>query len=321
MIPWIARPQQTEPQIRNWARRYADRLELDQVRPWTHTVYALTVTDPQTAEEAKRRCLVSVPHAHEPAGTVACMNFLSQLLEGRELDGTPTTLDREAILRETILTFIPDGNPEGRSRAPLDWWDGTQVTNEEFLKIAFGSDAETGARFRRVDRWRTTEFTPARIGIAYERIDAVTYVEPNRDWGSSYFRLFHALRERYRYDQILELHQTEFEDSPNNAVTLLPVLWDELPEAIRRTAGAWAEAITAAWRGMESAAPQAPYPLGYTGPQRAYFVARWGDVYRSVPTINVEVQNNNQRTPPDLQRRIAETAIRVSVERLLNATR
>jgi hypothetical protein len=121
---------------------------------------------------------------------------------------------------------------------------------------------------------------------------------------------------RRRYDRLLDLHQTEFENSPHNCVILLPILWDELPEATRRKSMAWAEAITEAWRATPGAVPQAPRTLGYTGQQRAYFEQRWGDLYRSLPCLTVEVQNNNPRTPPDMQRELAEVAIRVTVEQL-----
>lgn len=317
MIPWLAKPHQTEPKLMAWAERYPQWMYLDTVRPWEHTTYALTVTDREVPDEGKRKCLFAVPHGHEPAGTVACMNVLSQLLEGCELDGSETSLDREAILRRTLLTFIPDANPEGRSRAPEDWWDGLRHTNEAFLKVAFGIDAETGERFKRVDRWRTTEDRPSLVGIAYERIDEVTYVEPNRDWDSSFFRLIHRLTERQKYDQVLDLHQTEFERSPHNCMVLLPITWDTLPDTIRGYSQAWAEEITDAWREMEDADPRVPIALGYTGQQRAYFEARWGAMYRACPHLTVEIQNNSPRTPPDLQRRLSEAAIWVSVERLV----
>jgi hypothetical protein len=317
MIPWLAKPHQTEPKILEWAQNYPQQTRLNTVRPWTHTVYALTVTDSSVPDDDKRKCLFAVPHGHEPAGTVACMNVLSQLLDGCALDGTPTTLDRKTILRKTLLTFIPDANPEGRSRAPEDWWDGSRYSNDEFLKFAFGIDSQTGERFKRVDRWRTTADQPSRVGIAYERIDETTYVEPNRDGDSSFFRLIHRLTERHRYDQFLDLHQTEFECSPHNCVILLPVVWDDLPEPIRAYSQTWADEITAAWRPMENVNPQPPRALGYTGQQRAYFEQRWGALYRAYPHLTVEVQNNNSHTPADLQRQLSEAAIWVSIERLM----
>jgi hypothetical protein len=243
------------------------------------------------------------------------MNYLSQLLDGRDLAGNPTVLDREVLLRDTLLTFIVDANPEGRSRAPEDWWDGSKYTHEEFLKFAFGMD-EQGERFKRVDRWRTTEDHPQRVGIAYERVDETTYVEPNRDWGSSLFRLLFTLTERRRYDLLLDLHQTEFIGRPANATILLSVLWDDLPESVRAVTRATADAITAAWRRMPGVDPEEPHVVGYTGPQKTYLAQCWADINQSIPHLVVEVQNNTPRTPPELQRALSETAIRVGIETL-----
>jgi len=316
MFPWLAKPHQTEPRILEWARRYPHLVQLDTEHQWSHTAYAVTVTDRAVPDADKRKCLITVPHGHEPAGTVACMNTLSRLLDGRALDGTPSGLDRAAMLARTLLTFLPDANPEGRSRSPEEFWDGSIYSNDEFLDFAFGLD-EAGHRFKRVDRWRIGEEDCARVGIAYERINETTYVEPNRDWESSFFRLLHRLTRRHEYHQLLDLHQTEFEGSPHNCVILLPVIWDELPGPIREYSQAWAQAITDGWRAIAEAHPQNPYPLSYTGQQRAYFEQRWGDLYRTLPHVTVEIQNNNPRTPADLQRRLAEAAIDVSLQRLL----
>lgn len=317
MNHWPSKPHQTEPLLLEWARRHERYVTVESLRQWSHTAYALTVTDRSVPDDTKRKCLIDVPHGHEPAGTVACMNYLSRLLEGHALDGSAAPLDRERILRETLLTFIPDANPEGRSRAPEDVWDGIKYSNDEFLKFAFGVDDSTGQRFKRVGRWHTTEESCHLVGVAYERIDETTYVEPNRDWDSSFFRLLKLQRERYRYDQMIGLHQTEFENSPHNCVILLPIVWDDLPAVIRDYSLPWAQEITAAWQQIAGATPQEPRALNYTGEQRAYFEQRWGDIYREVPCFTVEVQNNNPRTSPALQLRLAEAAIEISVERLL----
>ena len=316
MNSWIAKPHQTEPLFLDWAERHPRYVSLDTIRQLEHTAYAITVTNREVPDEEKRKCLITVPHGHEPAGTVACMNFLSQLLDGRHLDGTPSDLERDLILSQTLLTFIPDANPEGRSRSPEEFWDGRKYSNEEFLNYAFGVDT-SGQRFKRVDRWHAREEECARVGIAYERIAEDTYVEPNRDWESSFFRLMHLLTARHTYDQLLDLHQTEFENSPNNCEILLPVVWDELPDDIRHRSSQWAQEITSAWGQIAGAFPREPYPLSYVGQQRKYFEERWGAIQHSLPCVTVEVQNNNLRTPPDLQRLLDETAIRVSVERLL----
>src|SRR5438309_1770552 len=118
MHSWPAKPDQSEPLLLDWACRYPTCTRLEALRQWSHSAYALTVTEAAEPDDAKRTCLIAVPHGHEPAGTVACLNYLSRLLDGHDLDGAPAQLDRERILRQTRLTFIADANPEGRSRAP-----------------------------------------------------------------------------------------------------------------------------------------------------------------------------------------------------------
>jgi hypothetical protein len=97
----------------------------------------------------------------------------------------------------------------------------------------------------------------------------------------------------------------------------LPVIWEDLPDHIRQYSSQWAQEVTQAWARIPNASPREPQPLSYVGEQRQYFATRWGAIYHSMSKITVEVQNNNLRTPADLQRLLAETAIQVSVERLL----
>ena len=63
--------------------------------------------------------------------------------------------------------------------------------------------------------------------------------------------------------------------------------------------------------------PEEPHVSGYTGPQKMYLAQCWADINQSIPHLVVEVQNNTPRTPPELQRALSETAIRVGIEELL----
>jgi len=240
------------------------------------------------------------------------MNFLSQIIEGSDLD-------REALLKKTILTFIPDGNPDGRSRAPLDWWDGSSYSNEEFLKIAFGR-CKDGSRCDRVGRWSLDEHQPEFIGIVYEQINDKEFVEPNRDLKSSFSKLVMKAVEEIGCDQYLALHQTEFERSRHNAMVILPFNFDELPEDIRRYSERWARTIIESWRSMGANPIPDPKPLGYGEDQIRYFRRCWGELYRKVPCLTVEVQNNNLRTTPQMQMRLIEEAIRASIKFLLSSS-
>ena len=120
MKNWLAKPHQIEPQMLRWQADYPDLVELDIVEQYIGlNTYAVTVTDKNVKGDNKEKLVFAVPHAHEPAGTVACMDFVNQLLTGNHLDGSVSDIpNREAILENCILSFIPDANPDGRSRAP-----------------------------------------------------------------------------------------------------------------------------------------------------------------------------------------------------------
>jgi len=129
---WLARPSQTEPRILEWADRFGELVRLRTLKTFSgHTAYAVTVTDAQARGE-KRGLLVAQPHAHEPAATAGMMNFMCQMLSGVGLDGEPAPFDRRRFLREIEVTFLPDGNPFGRSRAPEDFWDGRDASGQRF---------------------------------------------------------------------------------------------------------------------------------------------------------------------------------------------
>ncbi len=312
---WLAKPHQTEQQFLLWGREYPGLVELDSVAQYVGLkAYSITVTDKSTPADQKSKLIFAVPHAHEPAGTVGCMEYLNQLLTGKHFDGTLSDLDRERTLASCVLSFIPDANPDGRSRAPVDYWDGSQYTNEEFWTFMRGRDPETKKMWKRLGRWSLQEETPETIGIVYEQINAHEYVEPNRDLSSSYFRLIQRVGERYGYGRWLDIHQTEFERSPHNCMILLPLVQNELPQEIQQVNVAWAEAIVEAWAAIGANPVRPSKPLGYTGEQAEYFRRIWREFMPMIPQITTEVQNNNPRTPPALQAKLQEIAIRVSVE-------
>ena len=318
---FISHPDDVEAQVAAWQREYPGLLEVEAIFQYGgRPVYALTVTDKRVPPEQKRKMMVFKPHAHEPAPIAAQMNIISQLLTGNSLDGTPTSLDRERILGQTLLTFMPDANPDGTARAPVRAWDGSQYTNEEFWAWMRGPDPITGKMWKRVDLWDDTVESPlpARYGIVYERVSEHEYVEPNRHHRSTLFQWIFRLRERYRWDQMLDLHQTEFVGSNYNAMIILPCIIDELPSEIQSFSRAWAAEIITAWDTTPGARPMPQAePLGYTGVERQYFVDRWGAIEADTPLITSEIQNNNLQTPPDLQQRLNEVAIEASIGRLL----
>lgn len=320
MTHWLAKPHQTEPKFLAWQELYPDLVELDFINQYVGLkAYSVTITDRNVPAEHKQRLLFAVPHAHEPAGTVACMNFINQLLTGEHLDGTPSDVDRDAILTACILSFIPDANPDGRSRAPVDYWDGMEYTNDEFWAFMRGRDPMTKKMWKRLGRWSLRDEKPETIGIVYEQVSAHEYVEPNRDFESSYFRLIKRIGEKYGYGRWLDLHQTEFQHSPHNAMIILPIVQNELPSDMQAANVEWANEIVRRWQ--EAGANPVPEskPLGYTGEQAEYFRRTWREFMPLIPRITTEIQNNNPRTPPVEQARLEEISIRASVELLLES--
>ena len=314
---WLAKPEQTEPRILRWAEQFPDLVVLDK-RPTLggHTAYAVTVGRSHSADATRPRLVFAQPHAHEPAATAGMMDFLCQILEGKHLDGRPSDLERDRILAAALLTFIPDGNPDGRAKAPESWWDGSKHTNDEFLDMAFGR-TQAGRRFPRQGRWSIRQQQPARLGFVYERINDHEYVEPNRDRQSTYFKLLTGALAKPGCKLIVDLHQTEFASSLHNAMIILPFMQNDLPEPIQAANRRAAEAILRAWRQIDARPVPEAKPLGYGEDQLRYFRQCYADILPKVPHVTVEVQNNSPKTPATRQQQLIETSIRAAIRCVL----
>ncbi len=318
---WVCYPHQVDAKVAEWRERFPNLLEAEAMEQYTrHKVWALTVTDRSVPTEAKRKHLFFVPHAHEPAGTVGCMNAVCQLLTGKHLDGCPSTLMRDLVLQKTVLTFIPDGNPDGRSRAPEPYWEGQRYNNTEFTCLMFGNSTMYWETFKRVSRWSARDSVPARLGIVYEQISEHEYVEPNRgDPDCTLVKLVNRLQARYGYDQVLNLHQTEFEhfEGGENCFAILPHQQDELPKELQERNVEWAQQLVDAWKAVGGN----PIPAHGRGGSRQVhrqspYVA-WADLERSSSLLTIEIQNNSPKTPHEMQLLLVDAAIWCSVERLM----
>jgi hypothetical protein len=318
---WLARPYQIESQIHKWQKDYSDILDIDSVDQYVGLkAYAITVTNKAISSDSKEKLLFSVPHAHEPAGTVSCMSVINQLLTGQNFDGSASDIrDRQCILDKCVLSFIADANPDGRSRAPVDYWDGTKYTNDEFWTFMRGRDPETKKMWKRMGRWSMRNETPETIGIVYEQLNDHEYVEPNRDFESAYFRLVKLIWKKYGYGRWLDIHQTEFENSKYNAMIILPIVQNELPEHIQKANMEWANEIVKQWQLIGAEPIPESKPLGYTGEQAEYFRKTWREFMPMIPEITTEIQNNNTRTHPNMQAQWQEIAIKASVYLLLRS--
>ena len=318
-IPFLARQAQLEAKIAEWREWAGPRLEVDSITCFKgHKVYALTLTDPSVPLDRKRRHYFAQPHAHEPGTTAGMIDAIEQLVTGNDLAGEPTTLDVEAALAKTVLTFNPIGNVQGRERAPVLYWDGSEYTNEQFWCWMRGEDPDSpGKMWKRLDLWDDREeHAPDPVGIVYEQIDDHRYVEPNRSHLSSYFRLFFKMDERFGYEYWLDLHQTEFVNSPYDCMIILPIAGLAEGE-IAAVGNAWGERIVAAWKKAGYRPKPEVEPLGYTGQQAEYFRRAWGEINKRLCKVTTEVKNNAPDAPSDFQLKTQSIAVIESIQRLL----
>lgn len=334
---WVVYPWQVDAKVVEWQERFPQYIDVEFVEQYTrHKVFALTVTDKSVPANAKRKHLFFVPHAGEPAGTAGCMNSISQLVTGKHLDGCPSTLFRERILREALLTFIPDANPYGRARCPVPYWDGDKYANSEFSNMVFGI-GDLHPQDPRISHWvglkRVNSFSvrgeaPARIGLIYEQVDEYEYVEtqPARaDERASLVKLLRRALEKNPYDQVLELHQAELEEyvGGENCMLILPMLQDELAQERQAYNLQWAERIHTGWRAVGGV----PTPLQSWPGNRSELHPRSArdrasikaELERQSPLLSVEIQNNSPNTPHEKQLLLMDVAIWRSVEFLLTA--
>jgi hypothetical protein len=320
---WLAMPQQVEERVALWEREHPGHLVVDAITQHTgHRVLALTVGAPPT--EARRPAAwFCVPHAHEPAGTAAIMDILNQLLTGKDLAGEPARFDYRAARERLTLSFNPDANPGGRTWSPCVWWDGSRYSNDEFWTWMRGLDGHSGEMWKRVARWSLRQEHPLRRGIVYEQLNEHEFVEPNRDPGSSLVRLFRRLDARYDFRRAMHLHQTEFVNSDRNCMINLPVLQPELPPPVQVANLRWGRDVIARWTALGAAPVPEPRGFPYVRDTETvrWFRDCWGESQQRTPEIVVEVQNNNPRTPPELQLELERTAIVTTIEGLLDESR
>ncbi|TNJ66009.1 hypothetical protein FE784_12605 [Paenibacillus hemerocallicola] len=315
---FLSRPHQLEQKLAQWKEQAGDRLRLDYEMSYSgHKVYGITLSDWSVPQSDKVAVYAAQPHAHEPATTAGMIDVIEQLVFGRHTTGSATSLDVEKVLAKTIVTFNPIGNPLGSDRSRYDYYDGSQIPNERFWCIMFGEDPDRpGKQWHRYDVFDTREVkAPDPIGIVYEPVDDFRHVEPNRSQLSSYSRLFRRMDAQYRYLYWLDLHQTEFVNSPTQCCILLP-LKDAAPQSLHEGNVAWAEEITQAWQeaGYTTISPK---HTSYTGVQAEYFRQNWGKVHQRMNRITTEVKNNGADFPADKQMAAEALAIETTLRRLI----
>lgn len=308
-----------EEKIKEWSKDFPEYFKVDHHTSYEGLkVYALTVSN-FAIDKSKKKCLyIGQPHAHEPATTAGMIDLIEQLLKSRNLEGRNSRVVVGEVLKNLVITFNPIGNPQGRENSPHPYWDGSKVSNQEFLCIAFGEDPQAPKqKWKRVDRWDIREESPPNpIGIAYEQIDAFRYVEPNRSPESSYFKLFKKMDSLFHYDYWLEMHQTEFDWCSDDCVVLKGA---EQPPSRAKEINEWAHVITESWldAGFH---PGTPMNTPYTGTQADYFKRLYSEICQRLNRIMTEVKNNSTDFGPDRQLEANVVAIESTIKWIMKSS-
>lgn len=329
---WLGKPSDVNQKIVQWQQAFPEIIRVDEEKQFSgDTVYAITVTS--DSNKTKKNCLLGVPHAHEPAGTAAAMNFLNEVITGTKLDGSATMLPRQEILESVRLTFIPIANPFGRKRSPVDWWDGSKYSNEEFEYIMIGRLLNNPSVKIVNGFWHYHAFFSQEverleeIGIVWEKLSDNLYCEPNSFKGATWWRLIERLAGEFCYDQFISLHQGMEGWQEMDTLVIHPrERW--IPRKTLKYADMMEERVIQAWKDVGAVphpgdkdyyqrAGKERHPDMNNPDERRKAPPDWIAAKCGTPCIIIEVQNNNQRTPAAEQLLYEQTAIEACVEMLL----
>ncbi|MCX8082546.1 MAG: hypothetical protein N3D17_04040 [bacterium] len=328
----MSKPEKINRDIFRWARDYTDIVRIDEETQFTgDKVYAITVEKRNNLP--KRNLLVAVPHAHEPAGTVAIMEFLSELITGKDAEGNVSQLPREEILKNIRLTCIPIGNPFGRKNSPVEFWDGTRFSLEEFIYIMVGRLMGNPPPNIVNEFWHNHPVFNQEverleeIGIVWEKLSEKWYGEPHFYKGCTWWKLVERISDEFQYskdDLFLELHQTEMYPDKDCMVIHPREAWippdaiaraDEIEEKINRR---WREVGGSPYQDKEYYTRLVERDKDLNNPkERRKISIDWLTMKTGTPCITIEVQMHNPNTPAQKQILLEKVAIEVCVELLL----
>ncbi len=278
---WTSRPDEWQPMFVKWAESYPETAELHRWEQFGgREALGLTLSAAPDPLERPFRLLVAAPFAHAPAPTAAMVDAASQLLTRRHLDQSISLIPKDMVLSRSLITLLPDMNPQGRQRSPESCWDGSAYDNDAFRKWAWGID-ENGSLFGRSPEWRASERSPQRIGIVYEQVKEDLYVEPAVSRRSTFSKALDELMARYRYTHMLEMRQWECCE----AVQLFPRPSDE------EAALDWASRLVDAWERVGLHPRREPIPH-VDEARRRLLDSFWEDRGEGMTRVACYIQNN-----------------------------
>ncbi len=180
---WIVRNDHVERCLLGWASSYEQYVTLEYDTCYEgYRTYAMTITDRSITDANKVKLIFIQSHGHEPGSTAAIMDIINQILTGKTLEGRPTKLERDLLLKKMLLVFVPIGNASSRERCPVQYW-GDQFDRETMKAYIYGKLAgETSW-------WHTNpisvlhrseqELDPTYpIALRWEQVDEETFFEP-----------------------------------------------------------------------------------------------------------------------------------------------
>jgi hypothetical protein len=212
-------PEAVERYLQVWQEEYPGRVRLDAVEGYSgHKTYAATVTDFASGEDGKIGIFLPQPHGHEPASTAAEMQVIHDLLTGSYSDDSGQSISAREILERMLLVFVPLGNPDGRSRSPVEYWYD-QYSQDEALSYWSGRLSGASRWWRESSRHPILhlsefDFDPMYpIGLRWEQFEEDGYVDcwnvPGSldDNPSTLARLAKIILARHAFDLVLDMHQ------------------------------------------------------------------------------------------------------------------
>ncbi len=320
---WVIHPDHIEKKVQQWQKDYTELLDIHTAKQFTgEKVFALTITDPSVHAEQKKAAVFLNVHTMEYGACAGITNFASMLLTGKDLRGESAPFDAGDFRRKFIVTLIPDSNPQGKLRIPYAVTDGVIVNNGDdntVSKLYYGIC--NSQPFRRCPSWKMSEEHVESVGSIYEKISPDEYVLPDMDERSTVLKMLYGLGYTYNYRMAGHMHQAEFPGIKENcycAASIEPWIRPELQQLQID----WGNFVIQHWK---SNGGRPLKNIDHHKWQGSWVIDRiTGCVLKmgidfttlkfNCPSLVIETQLNDSKTPPAEQMRLGSAAIQASLE-------